>query len=383
MLAYTFYEFDNRVRRYAETLAADGNHVDVIALRINRQQAKVECINHVKVYRIQRRVNNEKFKLSYLIKMLIFFCRSFIFLTRKYLIERYNIIHVHSPPDFEVFATLLPKIKGAKIILDIHDIMPEFYKSKFNSNEKSLIYKALLSIERFSIAFSDHTLISNHIWEKRLLERSAHSGKITTIINFPDERIFRSTVKQKNVHKCILMYPGTLNWHQGLDIALEAFEIIKDLVPHAELHIHGDGPSKPYLANRIKQLQLEHRVLLKGSVPINEIAKCMAYSDLGIVPKRNDSFGGEAFSTKTLEFMQLGVPIIVSKTKIDSFYFDDSIVRFFKPGDHKDLAEAMLELITNKQARISMAERASEFVIPNRWGAKKQIYLNLIDNLNR
>jgi hypothetical protein len=32
-LAYTFYENDNRVIRYAETLSDGGHHVDVIALR--------------------------------------------------------------------------------------------------------------------------------------------------------------------------------------------------------------------------------------------------------------------------------------------------------------------------------------------------------------
>ena len=107
----------------------------------------------------------------------------------------------------------------------------------------------------------------------------------------------------------------------------------------------------------------------------------MANADLGIIPKRNDSFGGEAFSTKTLEFMSLGVPIVVSKTKIDQYYFNDSIVKFFEPENEKDLANAMLEMIQNKQLRNHLAFNASQFVKKFSWDANKHIYIDLVDYL--
>jgi glycosyltransferase involved in cell wall biosynthesis len=66
---------------------------------------------------------------------------------------------------------------------------------------------------------------------------------------------------------------------------------------------------------------------------------------LGVVPKRADSFGNEAYSTKIMEFMSLGVPVIVSETKIDRYYFDDSVVRFFQSGNSDALADAMLEVM--------------------------------------
>ena len=59
-----------------------------------------------------------------------------IFITKKHFNDPYDLIHVHSVPDFEVFAVLIPKLLGAKIILDIHDIVPEFYASKFNKTRK-------------------------------------------------------------------------------------------------------------------------------------------------------------------------------------------------------------------------------------------------------
>ena len=121
MVAYTFYEEDNRVRRYAETLAQRGDRVDVIALR-RQGRLQRDVMNGVNVYRLQRRTVNEKGKFTYLVKLFLFFVRSMFFLTREHLRNRYDVIHVHSVPDFEVFAALIPKLLGAKIILDIHDI---------------------------------------------------------------------------------------------------------------------------------------------------------------------------------------------------------------------------------------------------------------------
>ena len=119
----------------------------------------------------------------------------------------------------------------------------------------------------------------------------------------------------------------------------------------------------------------------KAIYAIKKIAEVMADADIGIIPKRNDGFGGEAFSTKTLEFMSLGVPIIVSKTKVDEFYFNETIVKFFEPGNENDLADAMILLAKDKKLRDSLAENALRFVQENQWEVRKHIYLDLVDSL--
>jgi hypothetical protein len=75
MVSYSFYEGDNRVMRYAETLAKRGDEVEVIALRRRGQQCS-ENINGVRVRRIQDRTINEKSRFSYLFRTALFFFRS-------------------------------------------------------------------------------------------------------------------------------------------------------------------------------------------------------------------------------------------------------------------------------------------------------------------
>ena len=383
MLAYTFYDQDNRVRRYAEALAKDGHCVDVVALKSPGGDSFNKLFN-VNIYKIQERKMNEKGKLSYLYRILLFFFRSFLFITKRHLLSPYNLIHVHSVPDFEVFAAIIPKIMGAKIILDIHDIVPEFFSTKFHSTTNSLQFKALLWVEKLSCRFSDHVIISNHLWYKKIVKRSVKEDKCTVILNYPDTTIFKDNPNKSNSIKTqdvILLYPGSLNWYQGLDIAIQAFALIKDKVPQSKFLIYGSGPSEKYLKDMIIHLNLEGRVTIKKPVSLETVSQIMCNTSIGVIPKRNNSFSGEAFSTKILEFMTLQVPILISRTKIDAHYFNDDIVTFFEPDNIKDLSIQILEMIKNFELRRNQAKRALCFVKDYQWDKNQNIYFDLIGSL--
>jgi glycosyltransferase involved in cell wall biosynthesis len=382
MLAYTFYENDNRVMRYAESLVEQNFIVDVIALR-RENRPKYQNINGINVHRIQRRITNENSKkFKYFWRILKFFILSSIILTIKHIKNPYTIIHVHSIPDFEVFATWAVKMTGTKIILDIHDLSPELYMNKFGAKSKSLIFQILIFIEKVSILFSNKVIIANHLWEKKLHARSLRKKKSLVIMNYPDPRIFFIRSIKENNKKFIICYPGTINRHQGLDIAVEAFALAKAKIPNAEFHIYGEGAEKSVIDNQIKRLALSEKVFIKKLLPLEKIAEIMAQSDLGIVPKRNDFFGSEAFSTKILEFMALGIPLLISDTKIDKYYFNENIVRFFKAGDVNNLAENIIILYNNPALRKRYSENALNFIKNYNWNVKKIDYLKLIENLS-
>jgi glycosyltransferase involved in cell wall biosynthesis len=180
------------------------------------------------------------------------------------------------------------------------------------------------------------------------------------------------------------MYPGTLNSHQGLDIAIKAFAKIKNQLPNAEFHIYGEGPMKPQLVTLAAELGLNGNVSFKDLVPIEQIARLMADTDLAVVPKRASSaFGTEAASTKVFEFLALGVPVIVSRTKIDSFYFNDSTVKFFESENVDDLAQCMLQLAQDQPLRSQLAKNGIEYAQQNSWDVKQQDYLRLVDSMVR
>lgn len=381
MLAYTYYENDNRVRRYAEALAKRGDEVEAVVIG-KQGQDRYEVIDGVHVHRIQKRVIDEKGPLSYLKKLTLFFIRSAWFITRRHFAKPYQLIHVHSVPDYEVFAAFIPKLFGAKVILDIHDVVPEFYASKFKIGDDSMLFKTLVWIEKMSIWFSNHIIISNHLWKDKLIQRSVRPDKCTVFINYPDPAIFSPQEKSVDHNGTFVMcYPGTIIWHQGVDLAIEAMHKLKDEVPQLRFHIYGDGAHRDLIKDMIREYQLEDRVVLKGLVPMNQIATVMANVDLGIVPKRSDSFGDEAFSTKIPEFMSMGVPVVASKTSIDQYYFDDDMIQFFESENADDLAGKILELVNDESKRKRICDNSQRFVIENNWDKKKENYFRLVDYL--
>src|SRR4030043_959009 len=205
--------------------------------------------------------------------------------------------------------------------------------------------------------------------------------RVTTPLQSTRLSLFHPKKRDENNGKIVMIYPGTFNWHQGLDIAIKAFNVIRAEIPEAEFHIYGTGGQKDHLITLVQDLGLQDNVFIKGFLPLDKIAEVMATADIGLVPKRNDSFGGEAFSTKILEFMSLGIPIIVSRTKIDAHYFNDSVVKFFVPEDVNDLADSMLTMIKNEDLRKNLGKNALKFVEDFCWETRKLEYLGLAERL--
>ena len=384
MLAHTHYECDNRVRRYAEALASRGDTVEVIALSGGTSSPTAPQTGAITEYRIQHRDSNEKNKWTYAWRLLRFFVASSIFLARRHNQKRYDLIHVHNIPDFLVFAAWYPRLTGAKVILDIHDIVPELFASKFGTSGRDWYVDVLKRVEKASAKFADHVIVSNHLWQETLLSRSVTKDKCSVFLNHVDPAVFYRRPRTRDHSKVVILFPGTFQWHQGLDLAIQALALVKDTIPNAELHLYGGGGGQGAevgLRSLADELGLHDRVKFCGSVPLDQIGDVIANADLGIVPKRANSFGNEAYSTKIMEFMSQGIPAVISRTKIDSFYFDDSVVRFFPSGDVPAIADALLDVLQSKEKRDALSLAGYQYVERNGWGVKKAEYLDLVDSL--
>jgi len=379
MLSYSFYERDNRVMRYAEALVNRGDSVDVIALESESGGKKHEVMNGVNVHRIQKRLKNEKSKAAYLTRLVRFLAASSLTITRNHLLKRYDVLHIHNVPDFLVFAAWLPKLMGARVLLDIHDILPEFFASKFKASSSDFYVQQLEKIEHVSCSFANHVIISNHLWLDTITRRSVPENKCSVVLNHVDQEVFYPRPRTRKDDKVIAIFPGGLQSHQGLDIAIRAFKKVVAQFPNAEFHIYGDGNMKGDWTELSRELGLDKHVYFFPPLPIHEIAEKMANADIGLVPKRADSFGNEAYSTKIMEFMSQGIPVVASRTKIDSYYFNDSVLAFFESGNHDDLASKIISVLQQPEYREKLIVNGKKYVALNNWSIRKQEYFDIVD----
>jgi glycosyltransferase involved in cell wall biosynthesis len=273
---------------------------------------------------------------------------------------------------------------GARLILDIHDVVPELFANKFKTGLKQFYVSGLRFVEKLCCHFVDHVIVSNHIWVEKLVARSVRPAQCSVVVNLPDPEVFSRRLRTRQDDRFIVIFPGTFQWHQGLDIGIKAFAEFRKKMPNAEFHLYGAQHEKlmNWLKGIARDLGLEDAVKFCGIASLDAIPEIIANADLGVVPKRADSFGNEAYSTKIMEFMSQGIPVVVSRTKIDSYYFDDETVRFFPSGDSAAMAEAMYEVARNPVLRESLIRRGLEYVELHGWDRTKQQYFDLIDSLS-
>lgn len=384
MITYSLYEMDPRVRREAESLASRGDAVDVICLRGEGAQ-KHDLLSGVDVYRIQRR-DDEKSAIDYLQNLLRFFFLSAFRVTRLSLKKRYDLIHVISYPDFEVFAAFIPRLLGARIVLNIHELNPEFYARKFGLRDEHIAVRLLKWVEKISCKFANHIITVSDIWKDTLVQRSIPESKCTVLLSVPDPQTFTPVKYKSESETLTIMCFGKLAEHYGLDLPIRAMDIVKQRVPSVKLEINAyDGPERDAILKLAEGLKVEELVQFSITKlrPLDEYSEMMHHADIGIDPRRGGMFVGETLSSVVLNFLATRIPAIVSRTKASQIYFDESMVMFFEPDDYHDLARCIIELCKDPEKRRELVENGDRFIQHHSWERYRELYFELLDNLCR
>ena len=382
MVAFAYYATDPRTSRQSDALIHRGDEVDVVCLK---EAAEGMMRNHagVKLFPISGRKYRGDSNAAYLLKYCSFFVRAFFLLTFLFFKKRYEIIQVHTLPDFLVFAAVVPKLFGAKIILDVHELMPELYSSKFGISEQHPLVKFITWVERRSIDFADKA-IAVHLPHREVLVRHGNPlQKFSISLNLPDPQIFtcRQNPPRPGDGKFRLIYHGTIARRNGLEVVFRALRTAREALPTLEFYVMGEGDDLERLKGIVKALQLVDCVNFAGRVPLKEIPSRIIQAHLGIVPIIYDAFTRYMLPVKLMEYVRLGIPVIASRTETMLVYFDETMVRYFQPGNELELAHHIVDLYQNPQKRELLALSAEKFNKQFSWEIQKKEYYDLIDSL--
>jgi glycosyltransferase involved in cell wall biosynthesis len=345
MIVFSYYPSDPRVRREAEALASEGAQVDVICLR-DAGEAKQEQVRGVRIHRlpVQR---SRSGKLSYLWEYGLFICLSFLKISQLHLQGRYRIVHVHNMPDILVLAALLPRLSGAKLILDLHDPMPEVYITKYSLRPDHPVIRLLKLCERFSIKLAHAVLTPNIAFRNLFVSRGCPAEKIHIVMNSPQTSVFKATQSvqphQRSTH-LELMYHGTIVKRHGLDTALEAIGLLRKKIPGLRFNVYGNGDYKEEFLKTIRDLHLEKTVIYHGQVTLETIAEAIGRIDIGLIPNKRSVFTEINMPTRIFEYLCQNKPVIAPRTQGIGDYFAEDALCFFEAGQARSLADAILRL---------------------------------------
>lgn len=385
MIVFSYYPDDPRPRREAEALVEKGMSVEIICLR-KGSEPKRENVNGVEVYRlpIERRRSG---KLRYLFEYLYFILLSAITISLLHLRKRYHLVHIHNMPDILVISALIPRLFGAKLILDLHDPMPEVFMAKYTMNETHIIIRLLRVMENFCIRFSDLVLTPNIAFRDLFVSRGCPSAKIHIIMNSPQESIFHKTGNKEDLFtrsnngRFVVMYHGTIVERNGIGVALEAVAHARDNIPFISFEVYGEGDFVNQFLQRISQLNLEDVVHYHGHIPAEKIAAEIESADIGLVPNKPSTHWDLAFPTRILEYLCMGKPVIAPRTRGIMDYFSEDSLCFFTPGSSEDLSRVILSLYRNPDGVKEIRDRGIAVYQDHRWELQKEHFTALVRSL--
>lgn len=382
MITQSNYPADPRVRRQAEVLEKAGYEVDIICLP-QRGQSRVESFGKITAIRILTDKRSETIS-TYLLQSIFFFIRAFFKLQQLSFFKRYDLIQIHNMPDWHVFTAVFHKIAKVPVILDIHDLTPELFESKWEHKRKSLIFAIVKFAEKLSCSFADKVITVTEGCKELLVKRGVPPEKITVILNTPDENIFKfdDTREFKAItNRLRILYHGTVAERFGIHLAVEAMKSINERIPGSTFNVYGkyDDSYKEFLKRQIAALGLENSVFLGGRHLLEDIYEFIQHSDIGVVPYMNNLYMNIALSTKSFEYAAAGLPVVATRLRTLALTLDDTTMTYSEPDSAKDLAEKIISLALNPERRKTQALNARKALSGISWRVMAKRYLNLID----
>jgi glycosyltransferase involved in cell wall biosynthesis len=375
MLAYAHYINDARIKNYVRALEDQGHTVDVIALKSDGESS-LDLRPGGTTFRIMEKYQGNS-TLRYALSYLKFFLKSAWLLTRRTLSRKYDVVHVHNMPNVLVFATVGAKLRGAGVMLDVHDLMPVNYMAKFGAKEGALPLRILNLEQRISAMFAKHIFCADHNQKDYLIEHCAVAeNKITVLMNLPNVEIFKPIKVEKSDDVFRIVYHGTIAHRLGIDLIVRAMAKVRERIP-AKAYIYGCGDFLADAMELSSKLGLEQNVYFsKSFFPVEKIPEIVCPMDLGIIGnRRNLACDKYMLPVKLLEYVYLGVPVVAPRLGIISRYFDDSMIRFYEPENVDQMAEAIVSMYDETQ-RKRFATGAKQFYEKHNIKAQTDLYLD-------
>jgi glycosyltransferase involved in cell wall biosynthesis len=378
-----YFPLDTRVGREVRALEAAGHEVDVICLRRQRERLR-ERVGSVMTYRLPLPAERSG-RVRYVAQYGAFLLAAGLLAAALHVRRRWDVVQVNSMPDALVFAAAVPRLLGARVLLDLHETMPEFLAEKYGLSRAHRLVRLVAWLEQASIRFADEVITCTDQMRDAFVARGADTEKITVILNAADEEVFdvrRHPPAPRVSDRFTLICHGAIEERYGHDTLVRAAALLDDDVPGLRIEVFGEGSYRDEMRRLARDLGVEDRLWISdGWAPIDELVAAIARADAGVVAIKRDSFRDLTHCNKMFDFIAMRRPAIVSRTRSVEEYFDDSCFALFESGDEHDLARAIRRVHDDPEGAGRLARRAAQVSEPYRWPHQRLAYERVIGRL--
>jgi len=393
IVRHSFYPSELNVKREAQALLEDGYAVHVICLR-GVGEAKREIVDGVHVRRLP--VGHQRGKiLRYLFEYNAFFFLASFALLGLHLRRRLVAVQVNTMPDYLVFVTLIPRLLGARVVLHMHEPVPELFGTMFaEAWYRGFFVQLTKWIERISLAYATRALTVTREMRDNFGRRGSDVNKITVIVNVPDDRLFRielyehlrqrvAELKKEERRSGVfrVLTHGAVEERYGQDTIVRAVARLKDDIPGIQFRFMGSGSYLDEILEMARTLKIDDRVTYVGFVPFEAMIEEILAADATIVPQKSSPYSNLVHTNKMYEYVALHRPVVASRLASTAAYFPDDALVYYEADDDRDLAEKLRYVFAHPDEMAGRVDASTSIYETYRWEREKKKYLGVYHSL--
>lgn len=354
--------FDTRIfHKQAKSLAEAGYDITLIA-----QHSKKEIIDDIKIVPLEK--NKNRFERIFKSNWQVF---------KKALKEDADIYHFHDPELIPI--GLLLKLKGKKVIYDVHEDVPQQILSKewIWKPIRKLVSNLVNSVEKLADKF-----LTAIVSATPAIDNKFNNKNSIAVQNFPLlNELNRLEVSEDKSEKNIITYVGGISEIRGIKEMIQAVEYLPE--KYKTKFLLAGNFSSNSLKKKAKKLNGWDRVEFQGWIDREQVAENLAKAKVGLVCFHPAPNHMNAQPNKMFEYMSAALPVIASNFPLwEEIIEGNNCGINVEPQNPKEIAEAIQYIFEHPKEAKQMGRNSRKAVEEKyNWSIEEKKLLDLYQKI--
>ena len=303
--------------------------------------------------------------------------------------QKFDLIHIQTPFIAHFYGKKLAKILNIPIVETYHTSFEDYLHLYMPLLPESFARWLSRNIAKY-LCNHCQGIISPSEQLKETLKNYRVTKPIKVVPTGLPDKSFKKTNKYSfrklyniSPNDPLLLFVGRVAHEKNIDFLLHAFKYIAKENKSIKFLITGEGPAFEHIQKLIKNLNLEHSVILTGYLEADqELLNCYASSDMFIFSSKTETQG-----LVLIEAMAQGLPIVALAENGTKSILENNPGAIIAKDDPKEFAKTCLTLLNNKKKLSQMSMKAKKEA-KQKWGSVVQtekliaLYEEVVDDFS-
>jgi glycosyltransferase involved in cell wall biosynthesis len=276
-----------------------------------------------------------------------------------------DVVHACNPPDLLLFAALPLRWRGAGMLFDHHDLVPELFESRFGRSGP--LHRLSILMERLTFSLADVVISTNESYRGVAIARGRKAPEHVHVVrSAPDLARFVPVPPKPELKRdkpFLLCYLGVMGPQDGVDYALRALAHLRDRLGRHDVHAAfiGAGDAFDSLVALSRELGIEQIVEFTGWGDDATVQAYLSTADVCLAPDPKNPLNDVSTMNKIVEYMAMSRPLVSFDLREAHISAGDAAV-YATANDEGEFARLISELLDDPERRAEMGRIGRERV---------------------